>query len=89
MSKEPWFKPKKYGYGATPSNWKGWLLVLVFVVFCLVWARLTVLSSAPSITDTIVFVLGLIALILVFAVFSKSKTAGSWRWRWGARDQGE
>jgi hypothetical protein len=23
-----WFKPKRYGYGATPVTWQGWALTL-------------------------------------------------------------
>ena len=26
-----WFKPKTYGYGATPANWKGWAAVAGYV----------------------------------------------------------
>ena len=22
-----WFRPKRYGYGATPVTWQGWVLV--------------------------------------------------------------
>ena len=34
-----WFKPKRYGYGATPITWQGWALVIGFAaaVFGLVW----------------------------------------------------
>jgi len=27
-----WFKPKTYGYGATPSGWKGWAAVAIYAV---------------------------------------------------------
>ena len=30
-----WFKPKTYGYGATPANWKGWAAVAVYVAVIL------------------------------------------------------
>ncbi len=32
MSALIWFKPKTYGYGATPSNWRGWAATGVFVI---------------------------------------------------------
>jgi hypothetical protein len=25
---EYWFRPKQYGYGATPTTWQGWALTL-------------------------------------------------------------
>jgi len=40
---EYWFRPKTYGYGATPVNWKGWASSLVAVVALLVVFRLFVL----------------------------------------------
>jgi hypothetical protein len=27
-----WFKPKRYGYGATPVTWQGWCATAAFVV---------------------------------------------------------
>ncbi|MDB5419524.1 MAG: uncharacterized protein JWP50_2943 [Phenylobacterium sp.] len=27
-----WFRPKHFGYGATPSTWEGWLATLLFVL---------------------------------------------------------
>ena len=34
-----WFKPKTYGYGATPVTWQGWAIVAGFVaaVVLLAW----------------------------------------------------
>ena len=26
-----WFKPKRYGYGATPITWEGWVFTLLIV----------------------------------------------------------
>ena len=27
-----WFKPKRYGYGATPVTWEGWAVILTAVI---------------------------------------------------------
>ena len=37
--KDFWFRPKRYGYGAEPSNWKGWLATFayLFVVAAITW----------------------------------------------------
>jgi len=29
--KQPWFGPKRVGYGISPKTWQGWLIVAVFV----------------------------------------------------------
>ena len=31
MTARYWFRPKRYGYGATPVTWEGWLVVAVSV----------------------------------------------------------
>jgi hypothetical protein len=33
---DPWFKPKTIGWGWTPANTKGWLVMLVTVIFIFV-----------------------------------------------------
>jgi trehalose-6-phosphate synthase len=30
---DPWFKPKTIGWGWVPANYKGWLVILAFVIF--------------------------------------------------------
>ena len=83
-----WFKPKSYGYGATPINWKGWLLVLVFVIWALAISTLFVVVpsmngeefNAANFWTWIVLLVGSV-LALVFV--SRAKTDGEWRWRWG------
>lgn len=70
--KDYWFVPKKYGYGAYPANWKGWVAVIVFIgVF--------VLHATHFPTNYLGFVL----LILLVILISKRKTKGTWQWRWG------
>ncbi len=29
---DPWFRPKSYGYGATPANWRGWAATAAFAI---------------------------------------------------------
>ncbi len=79
-----WFKPKRYGYGATPVTWQGWavtvatLLAIVAVSICL---RLTAKSlwtlAALLIFDALA--------VLVLVIVSRRKTDGEWHWRWGDR----
>jgi len=73
-----WFKPKRFGYGATPATVEGWLVVLGFVG--LVVAIMRLVRSNP-------LRLGLIVPLLAgFVILVARKTEGDWRWRWGSRD---
>lgn len=71
-----WFRPKRYGFGATPVTWQGWALTLGFVgvVFAIVFAfgerPLLILST-------------LAPLVVVFIIITAKTTRGGWRWRWG------
>jgi hypothetical protein len=73
-----WFKPKRFGYGATPTTWQGWALILGVVVLAIAIVRLV--RSNP-------IRLGLLVpLFAGFIALTARKTDGSWRWRWGSRD---
>jgi hypothetical protein len=79
-----WFRPKRYGYGATPVTWQGWAFTLATVAVVIL-ATLTVAHSTaldPS------FWLGVaidFAAIVALVTICKFKTDGEWRWRWGGR----
>ena len=76
MLNKYWFKPKKYGIGATPSSWEGWLITLFFI--------LIVLYTAINFkNNSFQFILILIILIIIFILIAKNKTDGKWKWRWG------
>jgi len=72
---EYWFKPKRYGYGATPVTWQGWAValgtVLAMVAVSLYLRLALLLFDAAAVT----------ALVIV----SYRKTDGGWCWRWGDR----
>jgi len=88
---EYWFKPKSYGYGATPINWKGWASSLVAVVVVLAAFRLFVLpvpDGAPHSIWEVGLGLALAVAVVVVSLFAKTKTSGEWRWRWGKNSNG-
>ena len=77
-----WFKPKRYGYGATPTTWQGWALTLGTV------AVMVAVSFYLRLTSTSYWALaGLISFDVIalgfLAVVSSLKTDGGFRWRWG------
>ncbi len=80
-----WFRPKRYGYGATPSNWKGWLATLGV---SLVAAVLGVLRKSGDLGPT-AWAIAFGAVALLFIWIAWKKTDGAWRWRWGSDDIGK
>ena len=79
-----WFKPKRYGYGATPVTWQGWALILGVV------AAMVAVSFYLRLTEPQFWALALLIAFDVLAlgtlfVVCRCKTDGEWRWRWGDR----
>jgi hypothetical protein len=75
-----WFRPKRYGYGASPANWKGWLATLVFIA--LAWAITSNWGPLGGVGLLLRF--GAFAvLVVLFVWIAWKKTDGPIRWRWG------
>jgi hypothetical protein len=88
VSNEHWFKPKAYGYGATPNNWKGWAATVAFVLVVLATTLVTFgwqpdRGTAPSVSQIAAW--GLVVAVLTggFVWLARAKTDGQWGWRWG------
>ena len=79
---EFWFKPKTFGYGATPTTWQGWALVtLYFAIIALATAALI----GPETPLSVWIAWAAIVIVVTFAAswIMRQKTDGQWRWRWG------
>jgi hypothetical protein len=81
---EYWFRPKRYGYGATPITWQGWAVTLGTV------AAMVAVSLFLRLTErnysALAVMLGFDALAIVFLfIVAHRKTEGGWGWRWGDR----
>ena len=77
-----WFKPREYGYGATPVSWQGWAITIatmVVVVMSSVVVPALADGAAWALSAIVIDALAIAALIIV----SRRKTDGEWRWRWG------
>ena len=83
---DPWFRPKSYGYGATPADWGGWAATAVFAIGLVVSSYL-LLGWEPSpgtgASRIAVWALAIAVLIAVFVGSARAKTDGQWDWRWG------
>jgi hypothetical protein len=79
-----WFKPKEYGYGATPVTWEGWAVTVVTMVIVVMTSMLAPLFARGYSWGVTAFAIDALA-ILAFILIAKSKTEGEWRWRWGKK----
>jgi hypothetical protein len=79
-----WFKPKRYGYGATPVTWEGWAVTLGTVIAMVVVSLCLRLTERHTWALAAVFAFDAAALFALFVVVRR-KTDGEWRWRWRGR----
>ncbi len=85
-----WFKPKQYGLGATPANWKGWLATFGFIaIICVFLAGILAARNALSVGAVLAWAVGFVVAELAFIWIAWKKTDGTWRWRWGSKDIGK
>ena len=83
-----WFTPHTYGYGATPSSWKGWASIGVYVALLMALSLPLLFWPAdmpvsPKIWQLATWAVLAAALTLGFIRFARAKTDGHWAWRWG------
>ena len=85
MKERYWFRPKSFGYGATPVTWEGWLLTLgsmAVTMGSILVATITEVNKWPyrrvyQVVCLIVVATTMLATIIV----SRRKTSEDWRWR--------
>ncbi len=85
-----WFKPKRYGYGASPANRKGWLVTFGFVA--ILYAFLAVIVAHRdelSVGAFFAWAVGFVVAEVIFIWIAWKKTDRDWRWRWGSDDSGK
>jgi len=80
-----WFRQKKFGYGATPNSWQGWLFLLASVA-----AVIAVIIAADLQRDDadrfLLITIGLPLILVPTVLITRAKTEGGWRWRWSSKD---
>jgi hypothetical protein len=85
---EFWFKPKTFGYGATPSTWQGWaFLALYFAIIAVISAALV--GQQSSVSAWVAWAAVVIMITIAASWMMRRKTDGPWRWRWGRTNSGK
>jgi hypothetical protein len=92
MSNRYWFKPKVFGYGATPTTWEGWAVVSGYCIMIAVATYVALVLIEPSgeasgVQWALWGIWGLVLLVAtaLLTIISRRRTDGEWRWRWGRR----
>lgn len=80
-----WFKPKRYGFGAEPSAWQGWVLTALYVVI-MTALSIWMIGDVTSIDRVTSFLVITAAVTIIFVGVAWRTTEGGWRWRWGDKD---
>jgi hypothetical protein len=80
-----WFKPRRYGYGARPTNLKGWAVSFAYLLVILMLFFVAPSAQAPA-ADVALWLCAVALVTLPFVWLSRAKTKGEWRWRWGERE---
>jgi general stress protein CsbA len=79
-----WYKPKKYGYGAQPITWQGWVAILLLVMLLLAVNYADFPNRhAISLRNWLRFGIDFIEITALFLILIKDKVEGGLRWRWG------
>ncbi len=77
-----WFKPKRYGYGAMPTTWQGWALI-IGIVAAMVAVSLYLRLTEPNDWSLALVVAFDVAALITLAIVAWRRTDGEWHWRWG------
>ena len=92
MSNRYWFKPKVFGYGASPTTWEGWAVVLGYCALVALMTLAVLIAAEPGkVSASAQWTMWIAWLVVVgvataaLAVISRRRTDGEWRWRWGRR----
>ncbi|MGZ3792972.1 MAG: hypothetical protein ACXVCP_11520 [Bdellovibrio sp.] len=71
-----WFKRKKYGWGWTPANAKGWLVIIFYAILASLLSFIAPMSIVWFLISILILTMGLIWLC-----YKKGKKP---KWSWGS-----
>uniref|UniRef100_B0T1P9 Uncharacterized protein n=1 Tax=Caulobacter sp. (strain K31) TaxID=366602 RepID=B0T1P9_CAUSK len=74
---KPWFRVKRYGFGAgLPCSWEGWVVLAVFLA-------ITVGSGLLNQTHPLAHVAVILTATAAVVLVAWRKSDGPWKWRNG------
>ena len=79
LEEGPWFRAKRFGYGAgLPFKWQGWVVLGFYV---LAMTGLGLLADNDKAIPTFVTVALMLIVTSIFLVIVRKRTEGGWKWR--------
>jgi phosphatidylglycerophosphate synthase len=81
-----WFKPRRYGYGATPATWEGWLVTILAaaIMACsIAIMNMNLWVDRTNFSAWIIWAVLIATLVYCFVQICRRRTDGEWQWRWG------
>ena len=79
LDKSPWFRAKRFGYGAgLPFKWQGWVTLAVYL---LAMTGLALLADNDQAMPTLLTVALMLIITSIFVVIVRNHTEGGWKWR--------
>ncbi|CAN5582975.1 hypothetical protein BH10PSE4_BH10PSE4_01270 [soil metagenome] len=78
---KPWFRVKRYGYGAgPPCSWEGWAVMAGYLAFIL---AVSALGASYSVIHPLAYASAIVAPTLALVVVAWRKSDRPWKWRNG------
>lgn len=81
MDKGPWFRARRFGYGAgLPFKWQGWAVVGLYLL------ALAGIFQLPLAADGRLSAQAILVFLITTAIFiavCRKRTEGGRKWRWG------
>ena len=82
MTSRFWFRPKRFGYGATPVTWEGWALTLGSALgLGLSLVAMNYWVDRANVMAWMIWAACAIVGVVVMVIATRAKTDGDWRWR--------
>ena len=79
LEEGPWFRAKRFGYGAgLPFKWQGWV---VLGIYALAMTGLGLLADNDKAIPTFVTVALMLIVTGIFTIIVRNHTEGGWKWR--------